>query len=446
MSFDLTGEIKLNKKNYQLYRRLQALFYAFCFFIFAYLIYLLLFPTQEFNFSFVSPNKGNVINPRDEKRNPITDGKFSAEQKINFDTSLSGNFSKIKLTFAPAKESRKPENSHISLRKSYHAFLYPEGQPIGFKNGTLIKKNGDLYLISSEKLRKFANPSIATTLGFNQDAFLTVSNNNDLQYSPTGEEITAIDNYPTDSLFKIEGLYYRLNDSGKLEKFVSAGAFHSQYDEILSIAKNTDFLNNYTLAENQIGFADGSLISYGLSVFIVSKNRIYPIGDPDIFLNQGYIWNDIIPISGDEFSFYQKEKIFTLASIHPDGTIFFTPDSKKWYIIDNEQKRELPSEIIARSWLKKKPIEILGTSLEILGSCDLTKGIFGNYSCFIPLNDREDTAGKYYEFRFVSNNELRIDNINLVYEKNITTQNLKLALRNMIIKIKARYGIQDSPQ
>ncbi len=447
MPFDLTKEIKLDEKNYLRYRRLQVFFYAFCFASALYVAYFVFFPTQTFNFSFtmLTSNKGNALNPRDIKGVLITDGKFPAGQKNYFDASLVGSFSNIKLSFTPNKQSPSPENSHIDLRKSYRAFLYPEGQSIGFKDGTLLKNNNNFYLISDGKLRKFGNSAIITALGFSENAFITAADT-DLKYNPLGEEITDAKSYPANSIFKINDNYYLLNTAGILERFVSTGAFHSQYNENLAISKPVDFLKNYALAENPIGFADGSLISYGSSAYIVSKDKIYPIGDPDIFINQGYAWDDIITISGDEFSLYAKEKLFTLTSIHPDGTIFFTPDTNKWYQIENREKHELPSSVIAQSWLKKNPISVSAKSLEILGGCDLKKELFGNYSCIIPLDDTQDTAGKYYEFTFVAKNNLKIDNLNLLYEKNMTMQNLKLAIRSMILRIKARYGIQSAPQ
>ncbi|MFA5961794.1 MAG: hypothetical protein WC848_03885 [Parcubacteria group bacterium] len=443
---DLTREIKLDEKNTLRYRRWQAFFYAFCFASALYVAYFIFFPTQEFNFSFtmLTSNKGNAVNPRTTDGTLITDGKFSAGQKSFFDTSLVGSFSKIKLSFTPNRLSTSPENSHIDLRKSYRAFLFPEGSPVGFKNGTLVKHENAFYLISAGKLRKFKDRSTLFALGFSESAFID-TDEQDLSYTPLDEEITDTKIYPADSLFKIDDVYYRSSTDGSLEKFSSAGAFHSQYEENFAIPKNADFLNAYAVAKNPIGFADSSLISYGTSAFIVSRDKIYPIGDPDIFLNQGYDWNDIIIASSDELSLYTKEKLFTLTSVHPDGTIFFATDTQKWYQIENGQKHELPSEKIANSWLKKHPISVLAKSLEVLGGCDLQKETFGGYACLIPLNDTEDTAGKYYEFTFVAKNDLKIDNLNLLYEKNMTMQNLKLALRNMILRIKARYGIQSAP-
>jgi hypothetical protein len=446
MSLDLTKEIKLDEKNHLRYQRLQILFYVFCFSLLIFLAYLILFPTQTFNFSFVSPNKGNVINPRDEKGTLITDGKFSAGQKSYFDVSLVGSFSKIKVSFTPNKNSEKPEDYQIDLRKSYEAFLYPEGPPIGFKNGTLLKRETDFYLVSEGKLRKFASRAFASALSFSEEAFFLIDADSDLGQNPKGEDILSTEVYPIDTLFRINDDYYRMGDSATLEKFVSPKAFQSQYPTQFAITKNSDFLESSTISENQIGFADGSLVSYGLSAYIVSGNKIYPIGDPDIFTNQGYAWTDLITIDGAEFSFYEKQKLFTLTSAHPDDTVFSDPQSGNWYLIKDGEKHRLPSEKIAHSWLaNRSPIVVSEQSLKILGSCRLKKELLGNYSCFIPLNDKEDTAGKYYEFAFAPQKDLKISNLNLLYKKNMTMQNLKLSLRSMILRIKARYGIQSTP-
>lgn len=441
---DLTREIKLDERSYRRYRRLQAIFYVFCFASSLFVAYLILFPTQVFNFSFrmLTSNKGNALNPRNGAGTLILDGGFPAEQKSYFDASLVGSFSKIKLSFTPGKSSASPENSHIDLRKSYRAFLYPAGAPLGFKNGTLLSNKNNFYLISDGKLKKFASQAVFEKLGFSKAALVAIEDEADLNYNLPGEEIIDPNSYPADSLFEVTGDYYRLNSAGALEKFTSEKAFLSQYAKNLAISKNSDFIESHPLAEKPLGFADGSLVSYGSSAYIVSKDRIYPIGDPEIFIAQGYAWDDIITISGDEFSLYEKMKLFTLTSVHPDGTIFFAPDSHEWYKVENGQKHLLPSEKIANSYLRKKPIEVLRSSLEFLGSCDLQKEFFGDYACFILLNDTDDSAGKYYEFTLDAKNDLRIDNLNLRYEKNMTMPNLKLAVRSMILKIKARYGIE----
>ena len=441
MNFDLTKEIKLDKKNYLHYQRWQIFFYGIYFFLLFYLTYLIFFPTQEFNFSFVSANKGNVINPRNEEEKKITTGKFPADKITYFDSSLIGNFSQAKITLTSTKNSLSPENSKLSLRKSYKAFLYPEGNSIGFKNGTLLRNKNNLYLISAGNLRKFQNKAIFIALGFSEEALIDVSEE-DLNQNPSDKEITDTIIYPVNSIFKIKNDYYYLNTEGTLEKFISEKAYLSNYADNLAIPKNSDFLNKFSLAKNSIGFSDGTLVSYGNSVYIASEKKLYPIGDPNIFINQGFNWNDIINIDGNEFSFYEKEKMFTLASAHPNGTIFLTTDLKEWYIIKDNQKHKLASKKIAQSWSKKNPITIQTESSTILESCIFKKNFWRETVCIINLAQTSNFYGVYYEFSLQPENDFQLNNLNIKYKKNVTKKNLKSSMGELLSKIALRYNFQ----
>lgn len=444
MFFDLTKEIGLDEKNYRRYRRWQNGFYALCLVGMLYGAYLILFPTQEFSFSFLSQNKGSVLNPHSAD-DPVPDnGTFPAGKKITFDSSLVGIFSRINIAFTSNDNDALPTDDPIYLRKSYQAFLYPQGSPVGFKNGTLLSNQNNLYFISDGKLRRFASVQIVSALGFSLDAAI-VAADNDLRYNPTGDEISDTKTYPADTLFQIDDDYYRLDTAGQLEKFISPNAFRSQYPEDLAIAKDAGFFDTYPLSEKQIGFADGSLLAYGTSVFVVSQDRSYPIGDPDIFTNQGYDWNDIITIGGDEMAYYTRQKLFTLTSAHPDGTIFLTSDTDQYYRIENGEKHLLPSKTIAASWLKKKPISVTAQSLEVLGNCQLRKKLFGDYACTINLDPSLSSPGQYYQFTFTPRSAFRIDNLDVLFSRNMTITNLKLSLKSMLARIKTRFGIQTAP-
>ena len=211
------------------------------------------------------------------------------------------------------------ENGTLEVRKSYQAFLYPEKNAIGFKDGTLLKNNNNYYIASQGKLRKFRDDGIASELGFNRQAFVEV-NNEELRYNEAGDDISDSSAYPGDTLFKIKDDYYILTDRS-FKKFVSPQAFATQYNENQAISKADNFIDAYPLNENLIGFADGSLISYGVSVFIVSSGKILPVNNTITFSSMGYDWNDVIPASGDEISLYEKDKLFTISSPHPNGTV-----------------------------------------------------------------------------------------------------------------------------
>lgn len=69
------------------------------------------------------------------------------------------------------------------------------------------------------------------------------------------------------------------------------------------------------------------LFSSNESVFLASQEKIWPIADVPTFESMGFIWNDVVPASSEEISFYEKQKLLTLKTPHPDGTIFSEKES-----------------------------------------------------------------------------------------------------------------------
>lgn len=443
MRFDLTGEIKLSENNYRHYQIWRLVLYFLALLVAVYFSLLILFPVQNFNFSFsmLTSNKGNVLNPRFSPGALIKDGIFPAGKNVYFDTSLVGNYSKARVTITPNAKSAGGSQASVQVRKSFQAFFYPQGDPIGFKDGTLVKNNGNYYIVSNGKLLRFENSAVVSSLGFPADAFVS-ANDSDLKYNPPGDDIASTDIYPDATLFKINNDYYILENQ-TLKKFISEKAFLSSYNQNQAISKDEAILQKYPVSPDIIGFSDGSLVSYGVGAYIISGGKIYPIGDPEIFVDQGFSWNDIIPISGDEFSLYQQDKLFSLTSPHPDGTILMTAEDSSYYLVQSGQKLPLPSAVIAKTWLKKSPIIVTLKSLDTIGKCNLQKS-GSDYFCEISLGNLQNLSGNYYEFKMNSGSNIKIDNLNVLYIRNMTLSNLKLTVRDIILKIKGRYGIQQT--
>jgi hypothetical protein len=444
MFFDLTKEIELNSSDTKRYFRLRLVLYFLFFLLGILVVYFILFPTQLLNYSFLNPasNKGSVLNPRDEQNNLINNGEINSGQKITFDASLPGKFSRAVLEFTVDKNSTEINNTKIFFRKSYQAALLPEGKPLGLKDGTLVRNGNNFFIVSEDKLRQFQNEKILLDFGFSPETFMEVSSE-DMKYNEVGEIISNIQVYPNSSLFEINGAYYKLINQ-TLFKFISPQAFFSEYEKNQAIPKNSDFLLSYPINKKNIGFSDSSLISYGQSAFVASQEKIYPIGSPEIFLGQGFDWQDIINVNGDEISLYEKEKMFSFSSAHPDGTIFLTSDTNEYYIINNNQKHRLLTEKIATSYLKKKPIVFSAKSLDLAGQCQLTKTGRRTYSCEIFIEKANAFPGPYYEFKLLTENNFKIDNLNVAFKRNATKENFWLSVSGMVQKIRMHFGIKPS--
>ncbi|MDQ1284470.1 MAG: hypothetical protein QG620_818 [Patescibacteria group bacterium] len=449
--FDLTKNIKLNQENTVSYRRTQAGLYALAFSAALVLLFLILFPSKSFIFSFLTPdsNKNDIIDPRDENNISLNNGEMKASQSLIFDTVATGRYSSAEIRLTLAKDSPEPGNISAKIRKSYQAFLYPEGDSVGFKDGTLLESNDDYFIVSNGKIRKFSNENTVLNLGFSKGAFLKASQD-ELKYNLAGETVTQskIDSsepiapdYPDYSIFKIEGIYYILKN-GELVPFISEKAYLTQYNANQAVAKDQAFLKNYPVTDEPLGFGDGTIISYGESAFVVSEDFILPIDNPETFMEKGYLWEEIIPVSGDEFSLYPKGKLQMLRSSHPDGTIYLTDEDSKWYMVKEGKKYFLPSESIARSWTKKAPIPVSEKSLELKDACSLEKDTlsFRTYSCRFPVESLEAFRGRDYEFNLLEEKNARLETLGVTFKKEVSRENLKVALIDLYNKLKLNYA------
>ncbi len=439
MLFDLTPEITLDKENQKKYLYARVILYVSALVFAFFAAFTIIFPTRYFSFSFLNPNsKSNtIVNPRDETGNSPDRGKIMANNKFIFDATLLGNFSEAKIIFRLNKKSSEIDGEKISIRKSFQAFLYPEGSPFGFRDGALLKNLENYYLVSNGKLRKFKDKNTLSLLGFSTESFQEVSIE-DLNYNAQGNNISDTSTYPSNSLFKINNDFYILSDT-KLTKFISDKAYLSQYYAEQAIPKTADFLQKYPQDENQIGFADGSLIAYGESAYAVSGNESFPIDSIETFEAMGYRWEDLITVGGDEISFYTKDTLLDLAEVHPDGTIFSSFDKK--YITQDKEKHLLPSEKIASSWSKINSIEVSDESISIFSECDFRKKyLFSrNYSCIASIDNLQNLLGKDYEFNVIFNSDIKVDSAEIQFKKSYTVANFKRFIANVIKNIKNSY-------
>jgi hypothetical protein len=232
--------------------------------------------------------------------------------------------------------------------------------------------------------------------------------------------------------------------NNKLAKFISEKAYISQYPAEQAIYKTTEFLQKYPPNENQIGFADGSLLAYGESAFVVSGNKSFPIDSIETFEAMGYQWKDLITVGGDEISFYTKDELLDLSGAHPDGTVFLasTPNNpNKKYIVKNRAKHLLPSEKIAASWSKLHPIEVSAESLTIFSECSFGKKwmLSKTYSCEASVDNLQNLLGKDYEFSTTFNTDIKADSAEIQFKKSFTVSNLKRFIANVIKNLKNNY-------
>lgn len=445
---DFTKQIPLEKNIYKTYRKLQMLLYFFAFLLSAYIAYLILFPSAYFSFDFSSPNseKNSITYPKDSQGQFADHGKVSINEKMIFDTALSGKYEKAKMQLIMDEQSENPSGFEIQAKKSYQAFLYPDGDNLNFKDGTLLSYNKIYYIASNGKLRNFSDEKIVDKMGYNLSAFISASET-DLKYNQIGDPITESSSYPDNTIFKIDGDYYMLY-SEKLRKFISQNVYLSQYNEDISVSKDKSLLEKYPQEESQIGFSDGTLLGYGISAFIVSSGKLLPVNNAVTFITMGYSWDDIKQASTDEISFYEKDKLFNINDAHPNGTILYAKDVGKNYMIENGKRRPIPTDAILKSWQKNKPVLVSSKSLNTIENCYLKKEVLASraYSCDVTLEKINIFLSNNYEFYLNSGQEIEIDFINVTFKKQVSWENFRSTVSDIINRVKINYGIKTDAQ
>ncbi|MFC1756354.1 hypothetical protein ACFLY1_00200 [Patescibacteria group bacterium] len=443
--FDLTKEVRLSDDWRKKYLILRAAVYFLAFLACIYIAFQVLFPVKSFDYFFKSAGalKNTIISPRNYQNNTLAKGHFSKDSGLIFDTALAGDFSEAEIILTLEKESLPLESGNVSARKSFQAFFYPEGKSIGFKSGSLLKNKDNYYIVSNGQLRKYTSLQLAKQVGYETDAFLEVLAG-ELGYHEIGQRITASSKVPDGSIFKVDEIYYQLLDQ-KLQKFVSEKAFLTQYNAAQVIEKNKDFLDNYDISEEFIGFADGTLISYGISAFIVSRGKIHPINNTITFESMGFDWEDVIPVDGEEIGIYEKTKLFDISQPHPDGTTFADKETGRTYLIENGARRIFATRKVIDSYLQKGPVLADENGLQKEEICSLKKNFSfaKKYSCTMQLNEISDFQGNDYQFKLTSDSDVQISEIRVTFKKNFNSNSLKFSLGDIRNKIKLNYGIQE---
>ena len=439
--FDLTKEIKIDHDWQKKYKILRVIVYLTFLLGLTVISFKILFPIKSFDFFFRTAGalKNTVVSPRNQEDAPLSDGKLPKDNNLTFDTSLSGDFSRINVTFVLEKDSESIDKGSVSARKSFQSLFYPEGDPMGFKDGSLVKNSKNYYIISNSKLREFSSLQLVKDLGYDEDSFKEVFSD-ELKYNKEGDIITSSDIYPDDSLFKVGDDYYQIKNQ-KLSKFVSRRAFSTQYEPKQAIEKGPEFLENFEISEDFIGFADGTLLSLGLSGFTVSQGKILPINNVTTFESMGFNWDDVISANGEEIGIYEKTKLFTIDQPHPDGVILSDKEMGKLYYVQNGERREFTGPNIINSYLKKDPVLVEEKGLRITNQCELKKkiGFSKKYDCVMPIESMKDIIGNDYQFVLNSDSDIKIKEINIMFKRNATLENLRLALSDIKKKIIINY-------
>lgn len=200
--------------------------------------------------------------------------------------------------------------------------------------------------------------------------------------------------------------------------------------------KEIDDLENVSFAK---------LLSTKESVYLVSGKKIWPIADAITFESMGWNWNDVAPSNSEEIGSYEKQKLFTLKSPHPDGTVFSDKETGKYYLVENGEKKPVKITADLISFTKTNPIIAEEKGLKTISSCEMKSSwkFLRKYKCLIPIREMQNLLGNDYEFRANFDQDVDIKNLKITFKKSFNFENFKSSLAMLKNRFKANYYGQD---
>lgn len=202
----------------------------------------------------------------------------------------------------------------------------------------------------------------------------------------------------------------------------------------------------YPIGEDILNSDDyfiNSLISSEDSVFIVGLDKKFPIDNPLTFEQSGFNWNNVESIDGKDLSQYEKQGLFNIHDVHPDGTVFLVKEGGKYFYIRDGKKCELKDKALNKADLQEKAVLVEEKGLEIKKECLLKKSPFFNnrYTCTIPIDELNSLIGKDYQFNINIDSDVKINKIDVVLQEIISGKNFITSLSKIKSKIFLRYGL-----
>ena len=365
------------------YRILRAILYAAVILFVIIFALRAFFPTLIFSFNFKTPSssKNKLLNPRSPDTTPRTNGKIEAGGTLVTDIGVIGDLSQATASVTLEKKSAIPDTLAFSLRRSYRSF-----------------------------------------------------------FLPTGSSVTS---FPKESLYRIDAIYYALHN-GTLYPFVSDNAYLSRYPDNFASPADKDFLAQYPVSEEWIGFRVGSVVSFADGVFLIaSDTEMRPVGSADIFLALGYRFEDVRPASEEELGIYKRGKIFLLGANHPDGTLLFDRDTATYYLVDGGFKRPLLNAQYRDFILQQQtPISVSSQASGQHADCTLLPGLFGQtFACTTPLDALSAQSGSDFEISISQGNtDIDINALQISFSTEKSTKNMLTLLSQIKQRILTRFG------
>jgi hypothetical protein len=181
---------------------------------------------------------------------------------------------------------------------------YELGENEYYPDGLLIRGSGPkVYMMQNNVKQHIWSPEVFESYGLSWSQIKRATDS-EINLIPELGSFSSLKKYNGGSLLgsRSDGRIYRVNNNETLEYIPSANIFISwgyNWNDVIRLSGNV--INQYN-RNGTVGFADGRLILYEGKVYLIENGAKRWVSTLSIFNARGYRWNDVIPVSADEFN------------------------------------------------------------------------------------------------------------------------------------------------
>jgi len=431
--FDLTPDISLPDRHIPTYLALRAAVFVLFLGFGTFVILSTVFPDAKRRFDFRSYGSATntLSNPRLTGGEPVEDGLVPKAAPMDVNATASGDFSRIVFSFRTEEDT---PSGTISAIRAYRAFLAPTGEPMPFRDGSLLRTDTGAFLVSGGSLRAFPDDGTLDAFGIGRERFRPIPEEA-TRIMRSGEPIRTDGPLPDGMLLRYGDAYYQVRN-GAAVPFVSERAYRSRFrDEDAVPVDAGRFHDLGKSGDETIGFLGGTLVSYDEAVYVTEGegSLLRPIDSPETFLSKGYVWESVVPMTGDEFGIYARGRLYTEQQPHPDGTVFRETGTETAYLLENGMRREIPQEVLPE-YASIVPVD---AGIVPLGECAVRSG--GTHgSCELAWDPGMTGTGAEYQITYRPGEDTVLRDLRVRFVRDMNRRNLDRFVAETVQKIRVR--------
>ncbi len=201
--------------------------------------------------------------------------------------------------------------------------------------------------------------------------------------------------------------------------------------------ENKELLQGFLQFENSSQYPNGSIFDFDQSAFFISKGKALPIFSPDVFVGNGFYWENIISADSDVLSILKEGETLRVHHPHPDGTILRI-SKEKYFLVWEEKLLPISEELLSETWENFNWADI-EKNRPLSGKC---QKVVGGKTVSCQFEDNEKRSGMAYIFK-ISENKNEIEKVKIKTKTSVGKffkENFRLSLQRIKIKLSEKYG------